>query len=43
MHTNAPVAAPQHTVVKVIPNDKGNPTGKLADARSTSSMASSPA
>jgi hypothetical protein len=32
MHTNAPVAAPQTTLVKIIPNDKGNPTGKLAGA-----------
>jgi hypothetical protein len=31
MNTNATVAAPQHTVVKIIPNDKGNPAGKLAD------------
>ena len=32
MNTNAPVAAPQNTVVKILPNDKGNPPGKLADA-----------
>ncbi len=32
MHTNATVAAPQNTLVKIFPNDKGNPTGKLADA-----------
>jgi hypothetical protein len=32
MKTNAAVVAPQNTVVKIIPNDKGNPTGKLADA-----------
>lgn len=32
MNTNAALAAPQHTVVKIIPNDKGNPVGKLADA-----------
>ena len=32
MDTNATVAAPQNTLVKIIPNDKGNPTGKLADA-----------
>ena len=31
MNTNATVAAPQTTVVKIIPNDKGNPPGKLAD------------
>jgi hypothetical protein len=31
MHTNATVATPQHTVVKIIPNEKGNPAGKLAD------------
>ena len=31
MHTNATVAAPQHTVVKIIPNEKGHPAGKLAD------------
>ena len=31
MNTNAPVAAPQNTVVKIIPNDKANPPGKLAD------------
>jgi len=32
MNTNAAVVAPQHTVVKITPNDKGNPPGKLADA-----------
>ena len=32
MHTNATLAAPQHTIVKIIPNEKGNPAGKLADA-----------
>ena len=32
MNTNASVVAPQTTVVKIIPNDKGNPPGKLADA-----------
>ena len=32
MNTNAAVVAPQNTVVKIIPNDKGNPPGKLADA-----------
>ena len=32
MHTNAAVVAPQHTVVKITPNEKGNPPGKLADA-----------
>jgi hypothetical protein len=32
MNTNATVAAPQNTVVKILPNDKGNPPGKLADA-----------
>jgi len=32
MKTNAAVVAPQNTVVKIIPNDKGNPPGKLADA-----------
>jgi hypothetical protein len=32
MNTNATVATPQNTLVKIIPNDKGNPTGKLADA-----------
>ena len=32
MNTNATVVAPQNTVVKIIPNDKGNPPGKLADA-----------
>lgn len=32
MNTNAAIAAPQHTVVKIIPNEKGNPAGKLADA-----------
>jgi hypothetical protein len=31
MNTNATVAAPQNTVVKIVPNDKGNPPGKLAD------------
>ena len=31
MNTNAAVVAPQKTVVKIIPNDKGNPPGKLAD------------
>ena len=31
MNTNATVAAPQTTVVKIIPNDKNNPPGKLAD------------
>jgi hypothetical protein len=31
MNTNATVVAQQNTVVKVIPNDKGNPPGKLAD------------
>ena len=31
MNTNASVVAPQNTVVKIIPNDKGNPPGKLAD------------
>jgi len=31
MNTNATVVAPQNTVVKIIPNDKGNPPGKLAD------------
>ena len=31
MTTNATVAAPQNTVVKILPNDKGNPPGKLAD------------
>jgi hypothetical protein len=31
MNTNASVAAPQNTVVKILPNDKGNPPGKLAD------------
>jgi hypothetical protein len=32
MKTNAAVVAPQNTVVKISPNDKGNPPGKLADA-----------
>ena len=32
MNTNATVAAPQNTVVKIVPNDKGTPAGKLADA-----------
>jgi hypothetical protein len=32
MTTNATVVAPQNTVVKIVPNDKGNPPGKLADA-----------
>ena len=32
MNTNAAVVAPQNTVVKIIPSDKGNPPGKLADA-----------
>ncbi len=32
MNTNATVVATQNTVVKIIPNDKGNPPGKLADA-----------
>ena len=32
MNTNASVVAPQTTVVKILPNDKGNPPGKLADA-----------
>ena len=32
MNTNAAVVAPQNTLVKIIPNDKGNPPGKLADA-----------
>ena len=32
MNTNATVVAPQNTVVKIIPNGKGNPPGKLADA-----------
>lgn len=32
MNTNATVAVPQNTLVKIILNDKGNPTGKLADA-----------
>jgi len=32
MNTNATVVAPQNTVVKIIPNDKANPPGKLADA-----------
>ena len=31
MNTNATVAAPQNTLVKIIPNE-GNPPGKLADA-----------
>jgi hypothetical protein len=31
MTTNATVVAPQNTHVKIIPNDKGNPPGKLAD------------
>ena len=31
MNTTASVVAPQNTVVKIIPNDKGNPPGKLAD------------
>jgi len=31
MTTNANVATPQNTAVKIIPNDKGNPPGKLAD------------
>jgi hypothetical protein len=31
MSTNAPVAAPQSTVVKILPNDKSNRPGKLAD------------
>ena len=32
MNTNAAVVAPQTTIVKILPNDKGNPPGKLADA-----------
>ena len=32
MNTNAPVVAPQNTLVKIIPNDKRNPPGKLAGA-----------
>jgi hypothetical protein len=32
MTTNASVVAPQTTIVKILPNDKGNPPGKLADA-----------
>ena len=32
MNTNAAVVAPQNTLVKILPNDKGNPPGKLADA-----------
>jgi hypothetical protein len=31
MNTNATVATPQSTIVKILPNDKGNPPGKLAD------------
>jgi len=30
--SNATVAAPQNLTVKIVPNDKGNPPGKLADA-----------
>ena len=32
MNTNATVVTPQNTVVKILPNDKGNTPGKLADA-----------
>ena len=32
MISNATVAAPQNLTVKIVPNDKGNPPGKLADA-----------
>ncbi len=32
MSPNASVVATQHVTVKITPNDKGNPPGKLADA-----------
>jgi len=32
MSPNAAVVATQNIVVKIIPNDRGNPPGKLADA-----------
>jgi hypothetical protein len=32
MISNATVPAPQNLTVKIVPNDKGNPLGKLADA-----------
>jgi hypothetical protein len=32
MSPNASVAATQNATVKITPNDKGNPPGKLADA-----------
>ena len=32
MSPNASVTAPQNVTVKITPNDKGNPPGKLADA-----------
>ena len=42
MHTNATLAAPQHTIVKIIPNEKGNPDSKPRTWNSTSSTACSP-